>query len=228
MSDEPDEIRFRKDAHRLLGDDVQNQLLSRGWAVADLEVGDEQPLEWFWPPTAPLDYGKVTALPRSDEEGSRELPDRDQTPWTNPTTIRQDESKWRVEFGSAIAQTPDEPLILDDAQLLSELEGIECWPMPVDEAKLLRTQRVYATTFADAFDLFSQAAIRTEPYTSQLEECRDRSWSEPSVAARERATPRPPGDLRARYRLIDAEAWASAVRTARAGGEGWGLNGPET
>ena len=35
------------------------------------------------------------------------------------------------------------------------------------------------------------------------------------------------GDLASRSLLNDAEAWASAVRTARAGGEGWEVNGPD-
>lgn len=55
-----DEIRMVKAGWRLLGYDVQIQLLERGWAVTDLDVADDVPLEYFWPPTAPVGYGEMT------------------------------------------------------------------------------------------------------------------------------------------------------------------------
>ena len=45
--------------------------------------------------------------------------------------------------------------------------------------------------------------------------------TEPPAMARIR------GDLHAQNMLVDAEAWASAVRTARAGGDGWDANPPK-
>ncbi|WP_281873137.1 hypothetical protein [Brachybacterium paraconglomeratum] len=55
-----DEIRIIKDAARLLGDDVAGRLWTRGWAVAELEVDSDAPLQWYWPPTAPTLYGLFT------------------------------------------------------------------------------------------------------------------------------------------------------------------------
>ncbi len=43
MEDPEKEIRFIKDSIRLLKDDVETTLLSRGWAVTDLDVADEEP-----------------------------------------------------------------------------------------------------------------------------------------------------------------------------------------
>lgn len=45
--DADDEIRIVRDGWRLPGDDVKTLLLSRGWAVADLDVGDDEPLEFL-------------------------------------------------------------------------------------------------------------------------------------------------------------------------------------
>lgn len=50
------EIRFTEDALYPLRDDIESRSLTRGWAVADLEVIDGGPLEWFWSPNAPVGY----------------------------------------------------------------------------------------------------------------------------------------------------------------------------
>lgn len=62
MADLDDEIRILKESIRLLGDGVQTTLLNRGWAPKTLDVADDQPIEWFWPPTAPIGYGGLPEL----------------------------------------------------------------------------------------------------------------------------------------------------------------------
>lgn len=52
--DPEDELHFLTESIHLLRDNVETTLLERGWAVRDLGVDDEEPLEWFWPPTAPI------------------------------------------------------------------------------------------------------------------------------------------------------------------------------
>lgn len=228
-----DEIRFLKNALRLLRDDVQTRLLDHGWAVTDLDVGDDEPLEWFWPPTAPFGYGQPSEEVDEAIRGHRQTDVLGKTPWSQPTRITRAESCWRVKYGTAITQKPDsfQDYAIDE-DLLADLERIEWWPMPVDGARRIRMERVNATTTADAHDNHSVAVIATEPYASRLRDLRAHILAEdgqrlsfPDVE--QPSTPRPRGDLRARCRLVDAEAWASAIRTARAGGDGWGINGLE-
>lgn len=47
-----------EESMRLLRDTVESTLLARGWVVADLRATGDQPLEWFWPPTSPVDYAR--------------------------------------------------------------------------------------------------------------------------------------------------------------------------
>lgn len=54
MTSGDDEIHILNEGWRLLGSDVQAELVARGWAVANLDIGDDEPLEFFWPPTAPI------------------------------------------------------------------------------------------------------------------------------------------------------------------------------
>ncbi|MGJ9426404.1 hypothetical protein ACHABX_11255 [Nesterenkonia halotolerans] len=83
-----DEIRFIKDSHRLLGNHVGSELLSRGWEVTDLDVDDEEDLEWFWPPTAPLNYrGHPEWVPPSVRVRPQMAGRPRSTPWTVPTRI---------------------------------------------------------------------------------------------------------------------------------------------
>lgn len=234
MSDPHEEIRFLQDAIRLLRDDVQSLLISRGWAVADLGVPDDEALEWFWPPTAPVGY---RGLPEPDDEVRQRRPQMHgprETPWNMPTRIKKVASGWYVEYGEAIAQAADDPTLHDDdASLLTDLERIECWPMSVDEARRIRIDRLYAVTVAIAGDDHYQGFDITEPYASRsnairphLMHDRGRAVGLPDVDPP--STPRARGDLSAQMHLIDAEAWASAVRTARAGGEGWSPSGRES
>ena len=84
--------------------------------------------------------------------------------------------------------------------------------MDVEETRRIRAARIVEFVTAMAHDQHYRAAFLTEPYASRL-------------AAKSR-----PGDSTAQHLLVDAEAWASAVRTvrtARAGGEGWGIDGPK-
>lgn len=231
MSEHEDELYILQEGWRLLGQDVQSGLASRGWAVADLTVRDDESLEWFWPPTAPVGYG---GLPNWGDEVMQRRPEMygpRETPWCVPTRITKVASGWRVEYGEAIAQTPDAATLHeDDASLLADLERIECWPMSIEETRRIRMERLYAVTAAAARDDHYQGFDITEPYASRINAIRPHLMHERSRAVGLPDTdppsiPRPRGDLAAQMNLIGAEAWASAVRTARAGGEGWGVNG---
>lgn len=182
-SDPEDEIRFLKDSFRLLRDNIETELLEHGWAVADLGVGDEEPLEWFWPPTAPVGYG---GLPEWSDEAIQHRPHLygpRHSPWTVPTRLTKTADRWRLEYGEAIAQEPDQAQeYAEDAALLDDLERIEWWPMRVEEAKRIQAERVMHTTHADAYDQHSLGfTLRTEPYDSRMNELRDRIWSEKPV-----------------------------------------------
>jgi len=230
--DAEDEIRMLQDGWRLLGHDVQAELVARGWKVSDLEVGDDEPLEFHWPPTAPAGYGGRTE-PVNEAARRRPLMHRPRrTPWTRPTRITRTPSGWRVDYGEAIAQEPDPSQVhQDDRSLLADLDRIEWWPMPIEKAHRIRMRRVLETTVADANDDHHRAAFPTEPYASRLAELREHVAIEDARRlglsdVGQPSSPRPRGDLRAKMRLVDADAWASAVRTAKAGGEGLQAEGP--
>lgn len=234
MTGPSDDFHFFDDARRLLGGDVQSELAFRGWAVTDLEVADSEPLEWFWPPTAPVGHG---GLPDWGDEIRRRRPRMHgprHSPWRSPTRITKTTNGWRVEYGEAIARQPDAGAeYADDASLLADLGRIEWWPMRVEEAHQLRMERLFAVTTVIAQDAHSQGFDVTEPFSSRIDAIRPHLMFERSRAVgladtAPPSTPRPRGDLAAQMNLIDAEAWASAVRSARAGGEGWGVSGPET
>lgn len=222
------DIRFLKDSIRLLGDNVESTLLTRGWAVADLNVDDEEPLEWFWPPTAPVGYG---GLPEYVDDVMRRRPGMfisRKTPWVAPTRLTKVGDRWRLDYGQAIAQKPDKPRYYSaETELIADLEQIEWWPMRVEEAREIRAYRLLETTTAAAHDQHHQATFPTAPYARWQDDLQAHLLYEQSGDRAEQPdTPRTDGNLEARLRLIDADIWASAVRTARAGGEGWGANGP--
>lgn len=231
MTSPEDEIRFTLGALRLLRDNVESRLLDRGWAITDLDIADDEALEWFWSPTAPVPHGTERrdepALHRTRMHGPRH------TPWKLPTRITRAGSRWRLEYGEANAQEPDAPReYADGEELLADLERIECWPMTLEETREIRMKRLYAVTSAVAHDDHYLGLALTEPYASRIERLHEHLRFEAerargSADAKPPATLRPRGDLRARLALVDAEAWASALRTARAGGEGWGIHGPE-
>ncbi len=228
-----DEIRFIEDAVRLLRDDVGSHLLSRGWAVVDLDVGDEEPLEWSWPPTAPVGYGGLEERGEEVVRGWPQPSHERRTPWTVPTRISATGGTWTVRYGRAVAQEPDTPTVFAAAaELLADLERIECWPVDVDETRRIQAFRLLETTTAAARDDHHRAVHPTEPYTSRMAAIRTHQRFEHpgDLGPPHRVpppTPRPHGDLGAQLRLLDAQAWASAVRTARAGGAGWGIDGPD-
>ena len=224
-----DEIRFILNAMRWIDADVASRLWTRGWTrgwvVADLTVGEGESLEWFWPPTAPVGYG---GLPEWGDEIMQRRPQMfgpRQTPWTRPTRITGTGAVWTLEYGEATAQKPAaRTRYLDAAALTSDLERIECWPMAVEATREIRAARVLDVTTAIAHDEHYLAVVPTEPYASRgnvirahqlFEQARDLgvTATEPPAMARIR------GDLHAQSMLVDAEAWASAVRTARAGGD---------
>lgn len=221
MEDPEKEIRFIKDSIRLLKDDVETTLLSRGWAVTDLDVADEEPLEWFWPPTAPVGYGGTRewgdTVPADLRERRPGMYPPRQTPWTAPTRLTKEGEHWRLDYGAAIAQQPDESKrYSSEAELIADLERIEWWPMSVEEARRIRCERVFEVISAAAWDQHYQAVFPTEPYLSRVE-----SVGEPGGRFPEQ------GSRSAQRQLIDADAWVSAVRTARVGGENWGTGRPE-
>lgn len=221
-----DEIRLLKESFRLLKDDVPTGLLARGWAVYDLHVDDDEPLEYFWPPTAPAGYGERPELSGRSVEAARELYRAGGTPWTVPTRISRTDAGWLVQYGEALAQRPDEPLEhTDDAALLSDLERIEWWPMSVDEALRIQQERLFAVTSVAAHDDHYQGFGLTEPYESRIaalmehqeyDAAQQHQWE----SAAKPSTPRPRGDIDARLKLLDAAAWASKARTSLAGGAG--------
>ncbi|MFD4420261.1 hypothetical protein ACFWN7_02010 [Agromyces sp. NPDC058484] len=224
-----DHLRFLVNAIRWENADVTTQLWERGWSVADPNVPDGEPLEWFWPPTAPVGYGGLPDWSHDTMQSRPHLYGPRQTPWTSPTRITSTRTGWLLEYGRAIAQDPDEPReYSDSAELIAELERIQWWPMDVQEAKRIREQRIASTTAALARDDHYRTALPTEPYASRLNAIRKHTLREQSHADdKAPSMPRQAGDLTAQFLLVDADAWASAVRTARAGGAGWGPNGPE-
>lgn len=211
-----------------LAGDVGTTLLQRGWVVANPHAAYHEPLEWFWPPTAPLGHA---GLPEWQHAGARARPQlygRRQTPWIVPTRILRVGDAWRVRYGTAIAQAPDaDSDFSDDADMLSCLEAIECWPLTLEATARIRDERIVAMVTAFARDDHYLAMTVTEPYGSRLDAIQEQRWAALGASSARPSSPRRPGSLDAQWILADADAWASAVRTARAGGDGWGVNGPQ-
>lgn len=209
---------------RLLGHNVQAALISRGWVVADPNPSGDTTVEFFWPPTAPAGYRGPSDDPGSTLTGPG-VPGP--TPWVKPTRITQVGAGWHVAYGEAIAQAPDDPVShADDQSLLKDLSHIEWWPMTVEEARTLQNERILHTIYADAYNQHSLGFfIKTEPYVSRLQEVNDRILRTTPIAEQDADQVRWAGDLSARMRILDGEMWASAVRTARAGGKGWDTSG---
>lgn len=200
------------DVARLLGDDISDELWRRGWGLAEQRPDVASRLQWYWPPTDP-----------GMEHGS---------PWTTPTHINQRPGGWQVEFGAAIAKTAAPPVIhRDSPSLLAELERIECWPMPVSEARRLRALRIVELTKIAARGDGPRPFRLTEPYISRLAGIKDIQRQDHRVNRRKGfdpdSMPRQQSRLAAQKTLVEADAWVSALRTTRAGGRGWGIDGRE-
>lgn len=220
------EARRLSETVRQMGQEVQVALLARGWAVTDARVEDDQPMEFFWPPTAPHGYGRRPPEPAVVTRDRARLGEPEPTPWLMPTRIAQVDGGWRVQYGEATAAGVAEPALhRDNASLLADIEGIECWPMSVEESLRIRMERVFQATYAAAHNEHYLGFTYTEPYVTRhnlvMRQLRfEKTQGGVPGADAVSSPPWPRGDLNAQLLLIDAEAWASAVRTARAEGEG--------
>lgn len=210
----PDRPQIVLDAAGVLGDKVADTLWSRGWMLADASTDSRAPLQWLWPPTCGAE----------DEE----------SPWIAPTRITQRDGSWRVDFGATDAVRPARSETYIDADpdaLQSQLDRIEIWPMPLAEAQRLRKTRIVEVTRLKTWKRLSRNFHWTEPYLGRLAKLQERQRRE-HQRTRRRAFD--PGDmpLRQAYMAalethIEASAWLSALRTARAGGKGWSIKGRE-
>lgn len=228
MTTADDEIQALLNVYRLLSSNVPSTLLSQGWTCVNLDAVDDDALEWVWPPTAPIGYRGLREWvpPGARVRPGIHVPRR--TPWTAPTRLLQHPGAvWELRYGEALAQQPDAPKrFTADADLLDDLDRIESWPMSVEERRRKERNRLWATTVADAHNDHYLGMPITEPYGTWLDEIDARR------EARDRLRIDDPhsseldvGDLHAQRRLVDAAAWASAVRTARVGGPGWKVGG---
>lgn len=228
MSSADDEIRHLVNAWRELSDDALSALLARGWARTNPHASGDEPSEWIWPPTAPTSYRQFAEWYPTGMR-LRGLVQEFQTPWRKPTRLLQLKWGWRLEHGAALAQEADAARhYSDDAELIADLERIECWPMSVEETRREQRGRLWHTTTAAARDDHVLAPPITEPYGSRIDSIHA-ARTRPGQS-RDDDSPVTPHDLPsdrgrsyAQWALIDAQAWASAVRTARAGGEGWNI-----
>lgn len=228
-----DEDRLELDAYRALGNVIGARLLERGWAVTDPNVSDDESMEWFWPPTAPTGYGGQRSPVSETQHRFPRFYRPPRTPWTSPTRFSQDGENWTLQYGSAIGQEPEVSRMFRDMDdLVADLERIECWPMSVAEFRRLRADRIIAVTSALARDEHYLAFDITEPYASRLAAISEhRRFETPRQHLL--FEPAPPqsirlrGDLTAQCLLADGDAWASSVRTIRAGGVGWDPDGDD-
>lgn len=70
-----------------------------------------------------------------------------------PTRLMRTGDTWRLDYGEAAALTRIAAReYADDAQLIADLERIECWPMTVEESRRIRAARIVETTTAAAHD----------------------------------------------------------------------------
>lgn len=213
MTSTDDEVQFLLNTPRL-SQDVPSVLASHGWTCVTSEARNDETIEWIWPPTAPVGYA---GQPEWTDPGVRVRPHFDVprvSPWTAPTRLLQHaNATWELQYGAAHAQPADESRRYSDhTELLADLERFESWPMSLEEWRRLSQERLWVTTVAAAENTHYLSMTITEPYGSRFDAI---SASEITVR-----------DEQAQWRLVDAEAWTSAVRTARAGGPDWGPNGP--
>ncbi|WP_040168224.1 hypothetical protein [Microbacterium gorillae] len=196
-------------------ENVTATLIDRGWSALDPQLAAERPVTWVWPPTT-VDGGIPGGY--TDFPGGR-IFTRPPRPWTLPTRVSTRDDGWLVEFGRT-ATLPPAPArtFADPAALLTALEEIEWWPLSVAEAREIQYDRIIASVHAAAYDQFMEGGEITEPYASRLTELRrpDRHGSPASPPWVSRFE----GNVNAVRTLIEAEAWASDVRTGRAANGG--------
>lgn len=229
MTSADDEIQSMIHAWGQLGVDVPSTLVSRGWMCVNPEAGDGDAVEWVWPPTAPVGYvGRL----EWKEPGVRVRPQMYAprfSPWTAPTRLLQHpDGEWQLEYGAALAQEPEESRnYVDTVALLDDLERIECWPMGLEEWRAEAMGRLWRTTVAAAENSHCVAVPITEPYGSRWDAIHERRLIRDKARVDDAgASDLDVGNLSAQWRLVDAEAWASAVRNARVGGPEWSPSGP--
>lgn len=213
------------ESHELLGDLIEGSLLDRGWRIKRLDAGSDEPLEWFWPPTAPHGYGGHDL--RDDRRRALPSSPPPTTPWRQPTRLKQTADGWTVCFGEAdhAPAAPSEHYASPSA-LKDELARIEWWPMDPQEAQQLQHNRILTVVHAWATNTFYQACTITEPYASRLRAIDSREKSAQRAREGDVGSSAPPaenalpahwagGIPMAQRLLVDAEAWVSAQRTAR-------------
>ncbi len=93
-----------------------------------------------------------------------------------PTRLLQHpDGEWELEYGAALAQEPDQPHNYPDtADLLADLERIECWPMSLEEWRTEAMGRLWRTTVAAAENSHCLAVPITEPYGSRWDAIQER------------------------------------------------------
>ncbi|MGJ9373316.1 hypothetical protein [Nesterenkonia sp. CF4.4] len=94
-------------------------------ATAGLDVDEEEGLEWYWPPPAPINYRghpeRVSPAARVRPLMTFPRP----APWIVPSRITGAGGSRRVDYGGALAQEPGlSGQSLDEASLLADLERI--------------------------------------------------------------------------------------------------------
>lgn len=200
------DIEFRVIVYRAM-DFVGVDLVARGWVVED-SGADER--VWFWPPTAPARYGGL-GDPRVGSLGPRDIDWGEwTTPWKSPTRLKKTGDGLLLEYGEAIAQKPDEPReYFDRDELKNDLERIESWPLSIDEMEEIRMKRIYDVTRAAAHNDHDCTPYYTEPYVSRIKELRKKD---------SKMLPGGEWQWRGKWSLLDAEAYASAMRNERVGG----------
>lgn len=124
---------------------------------------------------------------------------------TGDTSLHGEQATWRS------SQTRRS--FTADAELLEDLDRIEYWPRSVEERRREERNRLWNTTVADAHNDHYLGMPITEPYGSWLDEIDARREARDGRVDDAHSSELEFEDVHAQRRLVDAAAWASAVRT---------------